>query len=280
MSDTIYVVLLNYRGWTDTIACLESLLASEKVSIRVIVCDNASGDGSLDRIEDWARGKIEASRPDEPRLARLLGRIRRPLRVQRLNRKDAESGQLSHEAQLILVDNGANLGFAAGNNVGLRLALARSLKTYAELSGKKRGSMITTDDVMGSAGIMLSVFIREPEFQGQTKEKLATIEASRIVDKAVSDHFAHWLTGHPAQADKLLDWVIERAEGVLLHTGSVLDRAGRGVWVVGASGDQKPHSQPHHHFQKHHSAPHQKPRRFQTAPLLRSCSNCTASPKK
>jgi topoisomerase-4 subunit B len=59
---------------------------------------------------------------------------------------------------------------------------------------------------------MLSVFIREPEFQGQTKEKLATIEASRIVDKAVSDHFDHWLTGHPAQADKLLDWVIERAE--------------------------------------------------------------------
>jgi topoisomerase-4 subunit B len=95
---------------------------------------------------------------------------------------------------------------------GLRLALARSLKNYAELSGKKRGSMITTDDVMGSAGIMLSVFIREPEFQGQTKEKLATVEASRIVDKAVSDHFDHWLTGHPAQADKLLDWVIERAE--------------------------------------------------------------------
>jgi topoisomerase-4 subunit B len=95
---------------------------------------------------------------------------------------------------------------------GLRLALARSLKNYAELSGKKRGSMITTDDVMTSAGIMLSVFIREPEFQGQTKEKLATIEASRIVDKAVSDHFDHWLTGHPAQADKLLDWVIERAE--------------------------------------------------------------------
>jgi topoisomerase-4 subunit B len=95
---------------------------------------------------------------------------------------------------------------------GLRLALARSLKNYAELSGKKRGSMITTDDVMASAGIMLSVFIREPEFQGQTKEKLATVEASRIVDKAVSDHFDHWLTGHPAQADKLLDWVIERAE--------------------------------------------------------------------
>ena len=95
---------------------------------------------------------------------------------------------------------------------GLRFALSRSLKNYAELSGNKRGSVITTDDVMSSAGIMLSVFIREPEFQGQTKEKLASAEASRIVDKAVSDHFDHWLTGHPAQADKLLDWVLERAE--------------------------------------------------------------------
>jgi topoisomerase-4 subunit B len=66
--------------------------------------------------------------------------------------------------------------------------------------------------VLGSAGIMLSVFIREPEFQGQTKEKLATVEATRIVETAVRDHFDHWLAGHPAQAGKLLDWVIDRAE--------------------------------------------------------------------
>jgi topoisomerase-4 subunit B len=65
---------------------------------------------------------------------------------------------------------------------------------------------------MTSAGAMLSVFIREPEFQGQTKEKLATAEAARIVETAVRDHFDHWLTGHPAQADRLLDWIVERAE--------------------------------------------------------------------
>lgn len=133
MSDTVYVVLLNYRGWSDTIACLESLLASTKTNMRVIVCDNASGDGSLDHIEDWARGKIEADRPDEPRLARLLGRIRRPLQVQRMERKDVESGQPLGAAQIILVDNGENLGFAAGNNVGLRLALAQPDMAYAWL---------------------------------------------------------------------------------------------------------------------------------------------------
>ncbi|NNE24763.1 MAG: DNA topoisomerase IV subunit B, partial [Rhizobiales bacterium] len=95
---------------------------------------------------------------------------------------------------------------------GLRIALSRSLKSYGELSGKKRASVISPDDVMTTAGCMLSVFIREPEFQGQTKEKLATMEAIKIVDTAIRDHFDHWLAGHPAQADKLLDWVIDRAE--------------------------------------------------------------------
>jgi GT2 family glycosyltransferase len=133
MGDMTYVVLLNYRGWADTIACLESLFASEKVHMRVIVCDNASGDGSLDHIEEWARGNIEAERPSEPRLARLLGRIRRPLQVQRLDRGEAESGLPLGEAPLVLVDNGENLGFAAGNNVGLRLAMAQADMAYAWL---------------------------------------------------------------------------------------------------------------------------------------------------
>ena len=56
------------------------------------------------------------------------------------------------------------------------------------------------------------MFIREPEFQGQTKDKLATLEAMRIVENAVRDHFDHWLTGHPAQADRLLNFIIDRAE--------------------------------------------------------------------
>jgi len=95
---------------------------------------------------------------------------------------------------------------------GMRLALTRSLRAYGELKARKRASLITADDILASAGVMLSVFMREPEFQGQTKEKLASQEAVRIVDQALRDHFDHWLTGHPAQADKLLDWIIERAE--------------------------------------------------------------------
>jgi topoisomerase-4 subunit B len=98
------------------------------------------------------------------------------------------------------------------HELGLRSALLRSLKNYAELTNNKRAGVVTSDDVMASSGALLSVFIREPEFQGQTKDRLATPEALRIVETAIRDHFDHWLTGHPAQADKLLDWIIERAE--------------------------------------------------------------------
>ena len=65
---------------------------------------------------------------------------------------------------------------------------------------------------MAGAACMLSVFIREPEFQGQTKDRLATNEAQRIVENAIKDPFDHWLAANPAQASKLLDFVIERAD--------------------------------------------------------------------
>ncbi|HEY2528094.1 MAG TPA: DNA topoisomerase IV subunit B [Xanthobacteraceae bacterium] len=96
---------------------------------------------------------------------------------------------------------------------GLRAALLRGLKDHAERVGHgKRGGAITSDDVMTGAGAMLSVFLREPEFQGQTKDRLATAEAQRIVEQAIKDPFDHWLAGNPLQANKLLDFVVERAE--------------------------------------------------------------------
>ncbi|WP_435641888.1 DNA topoisomerase IV subunit B [Micavibrio aeruginosavorus] len=95
---------------------------------------------------------------------------------------------------------------------GLRTALARGLRSYGDMVGNKKAGIITADDVMGGAAILLSVFIRDPQFQGQTKEKLVTAEATRWVDSAIKDHFDHWLSGDPASAKLLLDTLIERAE--------------------------------------------------------------------
>jgi len=98
------------------------------------------------------------------------------------------------------------------HEAGLRNALARGLRAYADLTGNRRAAIVTTDDVMISAAGMLSVFIREPEFVGQTKDRLATVEAQRIVENAIRDPFDHWLASNPQEATKLLDWVIARAE--------------------------------------------------------------------
>ncbi len=72
--------------------------------------------------------------------------------------------------------------------------------------------MITTDDIMLTCAAMISVFIREPEFQGQNKGRLMTAEASRLVENTLRDAFDHWLAASPSQALKLLDWSVERAE--------------------------------------------------------------------
>ena len=95
---------------------------------------------------------------------------------------------------------------------GLRQALSKGLRAYGELVSNRRASQITADDVMGTAAAMLSVFIREPEFQGQTKDRLATQGAARIVETTVRDAFDHWLADSPAQATKLLEWTIDQSE--------------------------------------------------------------------
>ncbi|MGO3927547.1 DNA topoisomerase IV subunit B [Rhodopseudomonas pseudopalustris] len=96
---------------------------------------------------------------------------------------------------------------------GLRSALLRGLKDHAERVGLgKRASSVTSEDVMTGAAVMLSVFVREPEFQGQTKDRLATAEAQKIVEQAIKDPFDHWLSANPGQANKLLEFVIERAD--------------------------------------------------------------------
>jgi topoisomerase-4 subunit B len=80
------------------------------------------------------------------------------------------------------------------------------------LAGEKRAAIVTADDVLAQAGAMISVFVRNPEFQGQTKERLSSIDAQRLVESALRDPFDHWLTAAPKTASALLDFVIDHAE--------------------------------------------------------------------
>ena len=98
------------------------------------------------------------------------------------------------------------------HEAGLRSALAKGPRAYGELTNDRAAPKITADDVVGGACIMLSVFIQDPQFQGQTKERLATAEAQKLVETQLRDHFDHWLSGEPATAKALMEHVIERSE--------------------------------------------------------------------
>ena len=95
---------------------------------------------------------------------------------------------------------------------GLRTALTRGLKNYGNLTGVKKTSQITADDLLGGACIMLSVFIRDPQFQGQTKDKLSSPDATKLVEGILRDHFEIWLSGDPDGVKDLIERALERAE--------------------------------------------------------------------
>ncbi len=98
------------------------------------------------------------------------------------------------------------------HETGFWSAILRGLRAYGELTNQRKAAQITRDDLQGSACALVSCFIREPEFVGQTKDRLATQEAARLVEGAVRDHFDHWLAADTKSAGAILDHLILRAE--------------------------------------------------------------------
>ncbi len=129
------ILLVNWNGWGDTIECLESVFRYVPAETRVIVCDNDSTDGSVEKIQAWAEGLLDARVPvDHPLRARSWPPVAKPIRWRAYNRHAAEQGgEPDDEARLVLIRTGGNLGFAGGNNVGLRYFLARGETDYVWL---------------------------------------------------------------------------------------------------------------------------------------------------
>ncbi len=98
------------------------------------------------------------------------------------------------------------------HEAGLRTALLKGLRAWGEQRGNRRAAAITAEDAAGGLAAKLSLFLRNPQFSGQTKEKLTTPEAQRLVEAVLRDHFDHFLAGDPAAADALLGAIVERAE--------------------------------------------------------------------
>jgi hypothetical protein len=118
----VNVLLLNWNGWRDTVECLETVFRLDYPNFRVIVCDNASSDGSVEHILDWAAGRLTADVPAGELRHLAPDPVAKPIRVTELDRQRAEraGADPARDAELIVIRTGANLGFAGGNNVGLR----------------------------------------------------------------------------------------------------------------------------------------------------------------
>ena len=131
LEPVVYVVILNWNNWEHTIACLESVFQLDYANFRVVVCDNGSSNDSEARLRDWAAGKLPAPAVDPATLTAPA--TAKPLPLTFHARADAESGGMPDDHALVLVQTGANLGFAGGCNVGIRYALARGDAEYVWL---------------------------------------------------------------------------------------------------------------------------------------------------
>ncbi|WP_342260386.1 DNA topoisomerase IV subunit B [Candidatus Tisiphia endosymbiont of Metellina segmentata] len=95
---------------------------------------------------------------------------------------------------------------------GLRNALLRGLKIYGEMIGNKKTTLLTIEDILETSSIVLSIFIQDPIFQGQTKEKLVSLGVNKIVENIIKDHFDHWLSSNKVAANQLVEHIVNIAE--------------------------------------------------------------------
>lgn len=119
---------------------------------------------------------------------------------------------LGDESRMISFCNTILTPQGGTHEAGLRSALTRALKDYGERINNRRVSNLTADDVNSAALVVLSCFIPQPQFQGQTKEKLTSQQATRLVENTVKDHLDHWLSGHPKLAERILEITLNRAD--------------------------------------------------------------------
>lgn len=98
------------------------------------------------------------------------------------------------------------------HETGLRAALSRGIKSFGEMTNNKKVAQITADDIVGGAVMVLSLFIKDPQFQGQTKDKLVSVAAARLVENALRDPFDHWLSGNTDSANALMAHLLSRVE--------------------------------------------------------------------
>lgn len=131
----VYVVILNYNNWQDTIACAESVLKSSYENYKIIIVDNASVDNSMDSIRRWAKGELQAwVEQDSPHREKILGDAYKMLSHDYYDaRAIHHQNEILSDQKIILIQSHDNRGYGAGNNIGIKYALSRGDYSYVWL---------------------------------------------------------------------------------------------------------------------------------------------------
>jgi GT2 family glycosyltransferase len=213
---SVCVVVVNWNGWEDTLECLESLLRLDHPDCSIVVCDNGSTDDSVQRIRDWAAGRLPARSGAGPLAALTWPPAPKPVPLAEHDRERAEAGGSMDDGRLVLVRTERNLGFAGGNNVGLRYALARGF----------RWAWLLNNDTVVPPGA-LTALVREAEREpraGMVGSKLLYYDRPERVQALGGATYNAWLA-------------LPRHLGANLRAGEepAWDPASRMAYVVGAS---------------------------------------------
>ena len=124
ISKKVYIIILNWNHWRDTAECLESVFQNDYDNYQVVVCDNASSDGSMEKLKQWATGKVD-SRILISKDLKISLSCEKPISFACIASDEITKEMKKHNESLIFIDNGRNLGFAGGNNTGIRFALCQ-----------------------------------------------------------------------------------------------------------------------------------------------------------
>jgi GT2 family glycosyltransferase len=191
---TVFVVLLNWNGWRDTVECLESIFRLNYPNFCVVVCDNASADGSLECIASWAKGDLSAT-CDDPGLSYLVfPPVPKPIPVQTFRAGDL-TGVTDKTTRLVMISTGSNLGFAGGCNVGIRYALAQRNADYVWL--------LNNDTVVDGEALITMVRMAEADARlGICGSLLRSYHAPYDIQTAGGRRYLRW-TGRTRPMTKL-----------------------------------------------------------------------------
>lgn len=233
----VAIIILNWNGWKDTIECIESVFRIDYPNYQVIVVDNGSTDGSVESIKAWADGKQEVLTPDSTHPLYYLSHppVQKPIPYIEYDRKTAEAGGLPEKEKLlyeklpkdiphpmILIQTGDNLGFAGGNNVGIRYALAKDDFEYIWL--------LNNDTVIDKVSPRMLVKKAEEEYLGAVGSKLLLYQYPEIMQTAGGGKIFPWLgitkaiSGHRkvgGKPQKRLDYI--SGTSLLIHLNVLKD---------------------------------------------------------